>query len=156
MDGGLNDNPTSNDGLVGGNAASPLSLREAFEQACPLYMSYGMTRDEFWNGDTSAHKDYRESHKLKIIEQNTMNWYQGRYVYEAIGAWAPIIRAFSKARKPGDYPEHPYDLFEEQRKAREEEEQRKRYERIKEKVALFATEYNKQRNSEGKEVEDNA
>lgn len=115
-------------------------------------MSYGMTRDEFWYGDTSAHRDYREAHKLKVAEENTLRWLQGRYVYDAIGAMVPVLRAFSKATKPGKYPEEPYDLFEEQRKARELEEQRKRYEHIKEKVSAFAEAYNKAR----KEVGENA
>jgi hypothetical protein len=128
-------------------------------------MSYGMTYDEFWNGDVSSHRAYREAHKLKMIEDNTKAWIQGQYVYEAIGAWAPIIRPFSKARKPGKYTDHPYDLFEEQRRERELAEQRERYERIKEKVAAFATKFNEENAKKkaaeentpiGKEVEDNA
>ena len=78
------------------------------------------------------------------IEQNMIAWLQGRYVYEAIGAWAPIIRAFSKARKPGEYPDHPHDLFEEQRREREIDEQRERYERIKTKVEAFAVAFNEE------------
>lgn len=156
MDGGLNDELPSENGLVGGNAASPLSLRELFEKACPTYMQYGMTYDEFWNGDTASHRMYRESYRLKVREANEMAWLQGRYVYDAIGAMVPVLRALSKAKKPGEYPKHPYDLFTEDRIAREEDEQRKRYERIREKVSLFAEEFNKKRNSERKEVEDNA
>lgn len=148
MDGGLSDELPSEIGLAGGNAASPLSLREAFEKACPLYMSYGMTYHEFWNGDVSAHRAYRDAHKIKVSEQNMMLWLQGRYVYDAIGAIAPYIKAFSKA-KPGNYTERPYDLFEEERKAREEEEQRKRYEHIKEKVAAFAKAFNDARKEVG-------
>lgn len=104
-----------------------------------------MTYDQFWNGDVSSHKSYREAHKLIVAERNMMLWLQGRYVYEAIGAMVPVLRAFSKASKPGEYVKQPYDLFEEQRRYREEEEQRKRYEKIREKVSLFAEEFNKQR-----------
>ena len=159
MDGGLNDGPSSETGLVGGNAASPLSLREIFTKACPVYMSYGMTYDEFWNGDTASHRMYREANKMKIRSANMQAWVQGRYVYDAIGAMVPVLRAFSKARKPSEYPDHPYDLFAEDRIERELAEQKERYERIREKVSAFAAEYNKQRqeklNSEGKEVEEN-
>ena len=152
MDGGLSDDPTSDEGLVGGNAASPMSLREAFEQACPVYMQYGMTYDEFWHGDVASHRMYRESYKIKQRERNMNAWLQGRYIYDALCAVSPILRAFSKASKPGKYPEQPYDIYEEQRKARELEEQRKRYEHIKEKVSAFAEAYNKAR----KEVGENA
>ena len=113
-----------------------------------------MSWDDFWNGDVRSHRAYREAHKIRVTETNSMHWLQGRYFFDALCAASPILRAFSKASKPGKYPEKPYDLFEEERKRREEEEQRKRYERIREKVALFADEFNKQRNSMRKEVGD--
>ena len=140
-------------GEDGGNAASPLSLRKAFEKACPLYMSYGMTYDEFWHGDVHAHRMYKEAHRLEIIEKNTMNWLMGNYVYEAIGAWAPILRAFSKARKPKEYTDHPYELYPEEKQAREEREAKERYDRIKTKVAAFAKAFNARDKSERKEVD---
>lgn len=104
-----------------------------------------MTYEQFWDGDVKAHKQYRNAHKLKLKEQNTLLWLQGRYFYDALCAASPIIRAFSKAKRPSDYVKQPYDLDEEDRRKREEREQRKRYERMKEKVALFAAEYNRQR-----------
>lgn len=118
-------------------------------------MSYGMSYDDFWYGDVRMHRAYREAHKISVSEKNMYLWLQGRYVYEAIGAMVPVLRAFSKARKPNEYPDHPYDLFAEERKRREEREARARYERIKEKVAMFADEFNKRRKetSERKEVE---
>ncbi len=103
-----------------------------------------MSYEQYWDGDISAHKQYREAHKLQISEMNTAAWLHGRYVYDALCAVSPILRAFSKARRPEKYPE-PYDLFEDERKRKEEIEQRKRYERIKEKVAEFADQFNKRR-----------
>ena len=146
-------------GEDGGNAASPLSLREAFEKACPLYMSYGMSYYAFWHGDVHAHKMYKEAHRIRMSEQNTMNWLMGQYVYEAIGAWSGIIRAFSKQTKPRKYSDHPYDIFKEDRELREEREARERYRRIREKVAAFADAFNEEnakKKLEGKEVEDNS
>ena len=127
------------------NAARPLSLMEAFEKACPYYMAYGMSYDQFWDGDVMAHKQYRKAYKIRISEKNTMLWLQGRYFYDAICAASPIIRAFSKAKRPTEYNKEPYDLEADAKKRREEREQRQRYERIKEKVALFAEEFNKKR-----------
>lgn len=116
-------------------------------------MHYGMTYNQFWYGDVSAHRQYRKAHKLKMSEANMTAWLQGRYFYDALCAVSPIIRAFSKARRPGEYVKEPYDLDEEDRANREAREERKRYERIKERVALFAEEFNKQRHeNEGKEV----
>lgn len=141
--------------MDGGNAATPLSLREAFEKACPVYMSYGMSYDDFWYGDVRMHRMYRKAHRLEISEQNTMLWLQGRYVYDAIFAVSPTLRAFSKARRPEKYTEKPYDLFAEDRRRTEDKEARERYERIKRNVQAFATAFNEKRKEEtsGKEVD---
>lgn len=141
-------------GRVGGtNAALPLSLMEVFEKACPYYIKLGMTYDQFWDGDVSAHRAYREAEKLRLREVNQTLWLQGMYVYEAIGNLAPYIKAFSKAR-PKPYPDRPYDIFEDDRKRRLEEEARERYEHIREKVEAFAKAFNEKRKE--REVDDNA
>lgn len=108
-------------------------------------MVYGMTYHQFWDGDVFAHKAYKKAYELRQEDLNANHWLQGRYVYDAIVAVAPILRAFSKARKPSEYNQKPYDITQAQRKRTEEDEERKRYERIKERVQLFADEYNKRR-----------
>lgn len=108
-------------------------------------MVYGMTYHQFWDGDVFAHKAYKKAYELRQEDRNANYWLQGRYVYDAIVAVAPVLRAFSKAKKPAEYNEKPYDIAPSQRKRTEEEEERKRYERIKERVQLFADEYNKRR-----------
>ena len=64
--------------MGGKNAAPPLSLVEVFEKACPVYISYGMTYEQFWDGDVSAHKAYREAEKLRIRKRNQERWLQGK------------------------------------------------------------------------------
>jgi hypothetical protein len=125
-----------------------------FQRACPHYMAMGMTYEQFWDGETTAHRCFREAKKIRISEQNQMAWLQGMYVYEAIGSLAPALKAFAKG-KPKPYPKEPYDLFEAERKAREEREERERYERIKAKVAAFAAR-KKQLDSMKSEVDSNA
>lgn len=108
-----------------------------FENACPSYLNMGMTYEQFWDGDVSAHKAYRKAKKLYISEQNHLAWLQGSYIYEALIDVTPYLKAFSKGR-PRPYPKEPYDLFKEEREAREERESKERYERIKSNVAAFA------------------
>ena len=74
-------------------------------------MSIGMTYDQYWNGDVWMVRDFLKAHKLKLEEQNRHAWIQGLYVYSAIGSMVPALRAFSKARKPEDYVENPYDFY---------------------------------------------
>lgn len=89
-------------------------LYERFEEICPFYMSIGMTYKEFWEEDVSLAKIYLKAWKLKqkreaeIIKWQL--WEQGLYIYEAICDVSPILRAFSKAKKPLPYPEKPWGL----------------------------------------------
>lgn len=84
-------------------------------------MAIGMSYDEFWNGDYEAARMYREAYRLRADEANYQAWLHGRYIYEAIGAWVPLQRAFSKAKKPGDYPKEPYGYQANKRHMTEEE-----------------------------------
>ena len=143
--------------VVGKTDTLPLSLMSVFREACPTYMSFGMTYEEYWDGDVFAHKAYREAEKLKLQKQNQFAWLQGMYIYQAIGALSPALRAFSKGKvKP--YMDEPIELFEKERKEREEREAKERYERIKRKVAEFARAQQERRKQEveNKGVEDNA
>lgn len=136
------------------NAAPPLSLLDAFEKACPIYLSYGMTYDQFWDGDISAHKAYREAEKMRTRKRNQEMWLQGMYIYEALIDVAQYNKAFSKA-KPRPYLKEPYDLFEEDKRRREEEEARKRYDLMRNKIAAFAKAFNEKQKEE-REVDSNA
>lgn len=70
----------------------------------------GMTYDQFWNDDPEIVKYYRLKDEIRQERENTFAWLQAMYVYEAIGAMVPVLRAFSKARKPGKYVEEPYEI----------------------------------------------
>ena len=86
-----------------------ISLKETFEKACPIYMSYGMSYDEFWHGDAYRTYFYREAHKLKVRQKDEEMWIQGMYIYEAFCDVSPILHAFSKkGTKPLPYAEKPY------------------------------------------------
>lgn len=140
-------------GGVGGNAASPMSLLESFERVCPAYMSYGMTYEQFWDGDIFAHRMYREAHKLRVKEQNTLMHIQATYFYEALCDASSLFRGMKPA-KPQAFRKEPYDLFPDDIAKRAEEEERQRYENMKAKVAAFAKAFN-EKNKE-REVDDNA
>ena len=142
-------------GEVGGkNAASPLSLMTVFEEACPQYMAFGMTYEQYWDGDTSAHKMFMKAEKQRTSKANRMAWLQGLYIYEALIDVTPYLKAFSKS-KPKPYAQEPYDIFADEAKRRKEREEKERYEKMRQKVADFAKAFNeKRKESEMKGVED--
>lgn len=108
------------------------SLTQLFEKACPIYMSYGMSYNDFWYGPAFMTTFYRDANKLKLRQQDENNWMIGMYVYEAILDCSPVLHAFSKkGTKPLPYAEKPYltDVFETKTEAQKEQE--KENERLK-------------------------
>ena len=85
------------------------SLKELFEKQCPIYMSYGMSYDDFWHNDVYMAKYYRETYKIKVKQKDEELWMQGVYIYEALCKVSPILHAFSKkGTKPLPYSTKPH------------------------------------------------
>lgn len=97
--------------------AKSISYTDCFNELCPIFMSYGMSYNDFWYGDITMTTFYLKAHKLKLKEKDAEFWKQGMYIYEAICDCSPILHPFSKATKPLPYPEKPYSV------KKEEEEQ---------------------------------
>ena len=112
-----------------------LSYTDVFKKMFPLYLSYGMTYQQFWEDEPSLAADYREAHKIMQRRQNYNAWMQGFYVYEAIGAFQEILPAFpKKGAKVQSYMEEPMPMTEEEARERAERKQREKMERIKQKM----------------------
>ena len=107
------------------------SLTKLFEKACPIYMSYGMSYNDFWYGPAFMTTFYRDANKLKLRRQDENNWMIGMYVYEAILDCSPVLHAFSKkGTKPLPYAEKPYLMDRLQEKTEAEKEQEMENERL--------------------------
>lgn len=107
------------------------SLTKIFEQCCPIYMSYGMTYDEFWYDSPYRAKFYREAHDIIVKQKDEEFWIQGMYIYEALCDVSPILHAFSKSgTKPLPYREKPYMFDMEHTKSKEEIEKQADNERL--------------------------
>lgn len=108
------------------------SLTKTFEEACPMYMSYGMSYKDFWFGPAYMVQFYRDANKLRIRQQDENNWMIGMYVYEALIDCSPILHAFSKkGAKPLPYADKPFLMDKLREKTEAEKEQEKENERLK-------------------------
>ena len=108
------------------------SLTKLFEKACPIYMSYGMSYNDFWYGPAFMTTFYRDAYKLRLRQQDENNWMLGMYVYEAILDCSPILHAFSKkGTKPLPYVEKPHLMDKLEKKTELEKEQEITNERLK-------------------------
>lgn len=87
------------------------SFTEIFEKRFPYYLSIGMSERQYWDGDCSLTRSYREAERLRKQRVNEEMWLQGMYIYDAIGRLSPILRAFSKkGTKPEPYVSEAYPI----------------------------------------------
>jgi hypothetical protein len=85
-----------------------------------------MTPEQYWDGDPSLTKYYRQAHELQRKRRNEDMWLQGMYIYEALCDVSPILHAFAKkGAKPHPFTDKPYSITKEDR-----EEERRRQEQI--------------------------
>ena len=114
---------TSSESVEGDGQSVPFSnsYTTTFYEAFPFYLSIGMTSDQYWDGDPSLTKYYRQADELKRQRRNQELWLQGMYIYEALCDVAPIFHAFAKrGTKPTPYTDRPYSIT---TKEREDEKQ---------------------------------
>ena len=109
------------------NSSLPVfTYTERFYEMFPFYLSIGMTPEQYWDGDCTLVKYYRQAEELRNEKRNQELWLQGMYIYEAICDVSPILHAFAKKGvKPLPYPSKPYAISEKQIKKEREEKERK-------------------------------
>lgn len=108
-----------------GVASSRRKAYEIFQEVFPMYLSMGMSYDEFYNKDCQLVNAYLKAYEMKQKENNTNMWLQGMYVYDAILSASPILHPFAKAGTEAiPYLEEPYALSKEEQEAREEKKKR--------------------------------
>ena len=130
----------------GGRQGSPstFTYTEKFYELFPYYLSIGMTYEQYWEGDCTLVKYYRQAEEMRNEKRNQELWLQGMYVYEAICDASPVLHAFAKkGTKPIPYSAKPYPLNDKQAKREEEEKQRKLAEKGKRFMEAMAMSINK-------------
>lgn len=88
---------------------------------CPVYLAYGMTLEQYWDGDVEYAAYYRDAHEMRREMENEAAWMQGMYFAEAV--------ASSLYGRKHKYPAEPYPLktkiSKEREKRRQEQNERK-------------------------------
>ncbi len=93
-----------------------ITYTERFNEQFPYYLSFGMTPEQYWDGDPALAKYYRKADEIKLERKNQELWLQGMYIYEAICDASPILRSFAKkGTKPHPYTDKPYPITANQR-----------------------------------------
>ncbi len=121
----------------------------------PLYMTMGMSYEEYWQGPAWLAKAYRDAFEIRRKQEEWARWRQGEYVFNAILCAAPVIKPFVKDAKPGNYPDEPWPLTEEEAREQQERAQRNAYQKMKEKLFSEAKAERERRKEAAKKQEVN-
>ena len=131
----------------GVNRPAPKTLREIFEDACPYYLSAGMTYDEFWKGRPRMVIAYRKKMRIDSNKINDEAWLNGRYIHIAVSA--AIHNKFrKKEEKAVDYPLEPFSTGSES-EAKKSEKKKKNTEAIKALLDAMKSRYDAKESNNG-------
>ena len=136
---------SSTEGSGGVTATAPLkTYTEKFHELFPYYLSIGMTEEQYWDRDSTLVVAYRKAEELKTNRKNQEMWLQGAYVYEALCRVSPLLHAFSKkGTKPVPYIAEPFAITEKQAEYRQEEKEKKNFDKGKTMMEGFMIRHNK-------------
>lgn len=116
----------------------------------------GMTWEQYWDGDVWMAQDFRKAHKMKLEAENRNAYIHGMYTYAAIASMVPVLRPFSKAKKPEDYLTEPLDLYGKEVKPKQESKEEKTMNTARTLFEVWAVNFNdkfdEREKNEGKEV----
>lgn len=136
---------SSTEGSGGVTATAPLkTYTEKFHEFFPYYLSIGMTEEQYWDRDSTLVVAYRKAEELKTNRKNQEMWLQGAYVYEALCRVSPLLHAFAKkGTKPVPYIAEPFAITEKQAEYRQEEKEKKNFDKGKTMMEGFMIRHNK-------------
>ncbi len=92
-----------------------------------MYLSFGMTPEQYWEGPPELATAYRKKYELETEVANTRAWLQGMYFYDALTATLSQALA-TKNKKGREYSEEPYRITpytEEELEAKKKEDAKK-------------------------------
>lgn len=100
-----------------------------------MYMSLGMTYEEFWFGTPRIAEYYRKAHQYRQDEQNFGLWLQGYYNHLAVSI--ALSNAFkAKGKKADEYLKEPIPLRQKTKKEMDAEQERKNAELVNKLTAM--------------------
>lgn len=118
-----------------GNLFSPIddkgnskSAAKVFDELFPIYLSYGMTPYEYWDGDSDTTIAYRKANEFKREYDNQRLWLQGMYIYQLLCSIYPLYNPLTKD-KPKDYLSEPFPLNTREHEKRKEREEKAKVEK---------------------------
>lgn len=115
-----------------GRLITEAELPSYFWEQFPIFLSYGMTASEYWDGDNRLPRAYLKAQKLKEERENRYEHRIGAYIYRAMCSVSPLFRFSLKKGKVEAMPymEEPFPLTKDEQENREEKAREERREKF--------------------------
>lgn len=143
MGGELRDSNGGGRSFPEGRLIKEAELPSYFWEQFPIFLSYGMSADEYWNGDNRLPRAYMKAQKLKEERENKYEYRLGGYIYQALCRVSPLFRFSMKKGeiKAEPYLKEPFPLSEKEVEDRKEKERQIRQEKF---IAQLRADSNKE------------
>lgn len=118
---------------------SPTPYGDIFDDLFPHYLLFGMTPEQYWDGEVGLKTAYKEMYRLKVeteqLTQDRLNWMMGQYVISALSS-VPLLVAGLNVKRGTSLPEYIDKPILERAQEQKKEEDRKKAEERQAQLAL--------------------
>lgn len=118
---------------------SPYPYGDIFDELFPHYLLMGMTPEQYWDGESSLKKAFREAYRMRMENEQKLadrnNWYMGQYIISVLQS-VPLLVGGLNVKPSTQLPEYPEKPFLEKAEAEKRETDRKKHEEDQMKLAM--------------------
>ena len=118
---------------------SPTPYGDIFDELFPHYLLFGMTPEQYWDGEYGLKKAYKKMYAMKVeneqLQSDRMNWLMGQYIVNVLNS-VPLLVAGLNVKKGANLPEYPDKPFLTRAMEEKKEEVRKKNEEDRAKLAM--------------------
>lgn len=119
--------------------AAPKSYGDIFDELFPHYLVFGMTPEQYWDGESWLKPAYRKAYTLRLENEQRIsdrnNWYMGQYLIAAIRT-VPLLVAGLNVKSSTKLPDYPEKPFLEEAEFKKNEDMRRKREEDQQKLAM--------------------
>ena len=117
----------------------PKTASELFQEALPVYLSMGMTYNEFFYKESWLVKSFRKAYRIKQDEINHSAWLQGLYIVQALNSGVPVVLngIMKQVQELPNYPGKPLEFNEKDEKKIEQNRMELQVAKMKEMMEQF-------------------
>ena len=116
-----------------GDCIESPKIVQIFDTYFPLYLSYGMSGSEYWDGEPKLAIAYKKAHEINLKRKNEELWLQNAYTRLAL--LSTVGNMFKGKNQPDfKYPDEPLPITQRDIQLRDEREAKEKFDKMKAKM----------------------